>query len=356
MQNAALRWNTVGVFGQERLGTYLSIAVHPTNSDEVWLAWVDTGTTNVPTLHVRHSTDRGVTWDANDLRTVASAINPALAITTGGEVGFLYQELATVSGNQRWITHFERTSNSYATFSGDTLATVLAAQPAQAFTPYLGDYVHLLTNGRTFNGIFAAGNLPNNANFPSGVTYQRNANFTTNQLLDATGVNQVAQSIDPFLVRARTGRIIDWCDLLPGRCVIPDFAPDLVRWECLIDPCIVIDPLDRNCLLKWSCPGCEGALCPGLYEITLEGLGPEWHVLLVDPAGDPFAHRIERSEDRVTLRFVPRREDFRDRNIGDYRLVFAADSGAVRSGSQFSVRARLNVSQAPVRGRRPPLR
>ncbi len=36
---------------------------------------------------------------------------------------------------------------------------------------------------------------------PNGVTYQRNANFTTNTLLDTDNTTPVAISIDPFFVR-----------------------------------------------------------------------------------------------------------------------------------------------------------
>jgi len=47
-------------------------------------------------------------------------------------------------------------------------------------------------------GFFCANNTPDLANFPQGVHYQRNADFTTNTLLDVTGLTPVAISIDPF--------------------------------------------------------------------------------------------------------------------------------------------------------------
>ena len=73
-----------------------------------------------------------------------------------------------------------------------------AGSPTVAFTPYIGDYVHVMAVGRTFYGIFSANNTPNNANFPSGVTYQRNANFATQKLLNLDNLTPVAVSIDPF--------------------------------------------------------------------------------------------------------------------------------------------------------------
>jgi len=45
---------------------------------------------------------------------------------------------------------------------------------------------------------YRANNISDMANFPHGVHYQRNANFTTNTLLDVSGINPVAISIDPF--------------------------------------------------------------------------------------------------------------------------------------------------------------
>jgi len=66
------------------------------------------------------------------------------------------------------------------------------------FLPYLGDYIYLTAIGETFYGVFSANNTPNTANFPNGVTYLRNANFTTQQLLNVDNVTPVNVSIDPF--------------------------------------------------------------------------------------------------------------------------------------------------------------
>src|SRR5262249_43834073 len=62
--------------------------------------------------------------------------------------------------------------------------------------------VHLMAVGRNFYGIFSANNTPDMANFPSGVKYQRNANFTTKQLLAVDNKTPVAVSIDPFFFKA----------------------------------------------------------------------------------------------------------------------------------------------------------
>lgn len=184
-------------FGQERfVGSNLSIAVDPNNSANVYVAWADQEH-DAYTLHVRRSVDRGVTWSNSDLRTVANATNPALAINSDGMVGFLYQQVTEIRDRQRWVTHIELTEDGFATRQDFILANVPAMSPPPQFIPYIGDYVHLMTVGAMFAGIFSANNTPDLANFPQGVTYQRNADFATQTLLDANN-RPVPVSIDPF--------------------------------------------------------------------------------------------------------------------------------------------------------------
>lgn len=87
-----IKWNAT--MGQERLGGDLAIAVDPTNSSSVWIAWCDRvgGASGTDwTLHVRHSTDKGQTW-SNDVRTVTNAKNPSLAVDGKGRVGLVFQQ------------------------------------------------------------------------------------------------------------------------------------------------------------------------------------------------------------------------------------------------------------------------
>jgi hypothetical protein len=193
-------------FGQERfVGSNITIAVDPWDSSTVWLAWADRVAAADYTLHVRRSTDRGLTW-STDLRTVTNATNPALAVTEAGVLGFLFQQLAGTGASQRWVTHLERTADAFATVDDRVLATVPSHAPAPTFIPYLGDYIHLLALGDDFYGIFSANNTPDRTNFPSGVTYRRNADFRTKTLLANDGKTHVKVSIDPFFVHA-TGQI-----------------------------------------------------------------------------------------------------------------------------------------------------
>jgi hypothetical protein len=205
--------------GMERLvASDLSIAVDPRDSRRVWVAWGDrpAGTGNL-TLHVRRSTDGGQTW-SGDLRTVPNAKAPVVCVNSRGRVAFLYQELTGTAPNLRWQTRVDRTGNDFAAFTTTTLANVPANAPAPQFLPYLGDYMDMKSPGKDFCGIFSTNNRPVLANFPLGVTYQRNANFGSQTLFAADGVTPVPVSIDPFffelteLAREQDVYVADWTD------------------------------------------------------------------------------------------------------------------------------------------------
>jgi len=134
------------------------------------------------------------------LLTVPNATNAALAINSGGTVGLLYQQLTGAGNNLRWVTHFRRTSDG-TVWSDLILATTPANTPAKMFDPYIGDYDHVVAVGTDFYGIFSANNTPSLANFPQGVTFQRNANFNTQTLLALDNTTPVAASIDPFFFK-----------------------------------------------------------------------------------------------------------------------------------------------------------
>ncbi|HUA84179.1 MAG TPA: hypothetical protein VMB85_10000 [Bryobacteraceae bacterium] len=188
--------------GLERIGSNLSITVDPRDSRVVYLVW---GEGPLPgsaqTLRVRRSTDRGATW-SGDLLLVPNAVNPALAMTEHGKVGFLYQQLVTSGGAQRWQTHVQVTQDGWATPADDFLLANTPEDPATypLWDPHLGDYADLQAHGDEFYGIFSTNNYPDLANFPHGVHYQRNADFAGKQLYDVSGITPVKISIDPFFV------------------------------------------------------------------------------------------------------------------------------------------------------------
>lgn len=196
VKNAQIPWSNAATLGQERIGSTLSIAVDPNNSAIVYVSWADKGSKgDIYTLHVRRSTDRGVTWSKTDLpgTTIHNATNCALAVASNGVAGFLYQQLS----NGRWVTHLVQSHDGFMTAQDFVLATVPANAPTEQFLPYLGDYDYLLSVGNEFRGVFCANNTPDFANFPQGVTYQRAADFSAKTLNDGAG-NPVPISIDPF--------------------------------------------------------------------------------------------------------------------------------------------------------------
>jgi hypothetical protein len=186
--------------GNERVGGDPAIAVVPGKNSNVYVAWSDLTDASL-VLHVRRSTDGGVTW-SSDLRTIPNAKNPGLAINNQGTVGFVYQ-LLEKGGNskERWITRFEQSSDDFRSKRTFELANTPADEPPPVFLPYIGDYLHLMSIGADFYGIFSANNTPDKANFPSGVKFQRNADFTAKKLLSNDGQNAVPVSIDPFFFK-----------------------------------------------------------------------------------------------------------------------------------------------------------
>jgi len=196
VKKTSIPWSNAPTLGQERIGSTLSIAVDPNSSSTVYLGWADRGNKgDIYTLHVRRSTDRGLTWSKKDLphATIRNGTNIALAVANNGVAGLLFQQLS----NGRWVTHLVQSRDAFTTIQDTVLANVPANEPAEQFLPYLGDYDYLLPVGNEFRGVFCANNRPDLANFPQGVTYQRAADFTSKTLNDGSG-NPIAISIDPF--------------------------------------------------------------------------------------------------------------------------------------------------------------
>jgi hypothetical protein len=195
-QNTKFNFN--GFLGLQRTGGDVALTVDPTNSDVLYIAYNDDRGADY-VLHLLRSQDRGKTWSA-DLRTIRNALNPGLAVNNAGKLGFLYQQLGGTGAAQQWVTKLELTTNGSA-WTTLTLARTPADRPPAKFDPYLGDYAHLMAVGKDFYGIFSANNTPKKANFPSGVVYQRNANWTTNTLLGVDNTTPVLISIDPFFLK-----------------------------------------------------------------------------------------------------------------------------------------------------------
>ena len=181
--------------GSDRVGSSLAIAVDPTDSLTVYVAWGEDGTGGGWTLHLRRSTDGGATW-SSDLRTVVGATNPALAINNAGEVGFFYQKLTGGIWNNQ--ADFAPKNDPFTNPTTIVLANLADGSTGTCGQPTIGDYSGLIAVGADFYGVFSGDNTPNSANFPHGITYQRQVNWSSQQLLSTDGVTQVSTSLDPF--------------------------------------------------------------------------------------------------------------------------------------------------------------
>lgn len=178
--------------GNQRVGWQDAIAVDPQDPLSVYIAYAEGASSATYTLHVRHSGDGGTTWDP-DIKTVTPATNPGVAVSTAGEIGFLYQKL--VAG--KWETHLERSKTAGVSWTDILLASVPDSKGSYGGSNPIGDYTGLLAVGKDFYGIFSGFNTPDTANFYPGVSFPRNHDFVAHTLLDLS-MNPVAGSIDPF--------------------------------------------------------------------------------------------------------------------------------------------------------------
>jgi hypothetical protein len=187
-----------GLAGNRLVGSNLSIAVDPRSSDWLYVAWADRtgppGGGDENTIHVRRSTDRGVTWSQTDLVSLSNATNPALAVNSRGTVGLLYQLM-----NAYWETHFQRSNDDGVTWGDSVLARFYMDPNVMPAPLYLGDYDDLMAVGKDFYGIFSSVNTPDPANFPSGIIFQRDIDSTSHTLRNLANTAAVAPSIDPFV-------------------------------------------------------------------------------------------------------------------------------------------------------------
>lgn len=206
--------------GSQRVGSNVAIAVDPTNRDVVYVAWGEGTSGPTQALHLRRSTDGGRTW-SSDLRVIPTATNPCLAVNSQGVVGFMYQRLVgTDPLTARWETHFESSSNGFATAGTDLLLANVPEHGPGGNS--IGDYANVVAVGKNFYGVFSGANTANLANFPQGVTYQRNVDWTRQRLRNVANTADVATSVDPFFFRVRMVPpskdfyVRDWNDGLTG--------------------------------------------------------------------------------------------------------------------------------------------
>ncbi|MES5921905.1 hypothetical protein QCI44_28760 [Bacillus cereus group sp. RP37] len=196
VHSAEIWTNNYQPFFGYRLGANLNIAVDPTNSSIVYIAWLD-GRPRHNTLRVRKSVDRGVTW-SNDLLVVSDAdvLIVTMVVNNKGKVGLTYQQLV----NNKVETHFRTTVDG---INWDDTLLARTDTPDRPSVLSAGDYMRMDTVGEDFYGVFPAMNTPDPANFfPNGggtFRYQRNTQGTS--LVGSDGVAGIRPSVDPFFFK-----------------------------------------------------------------------------------------------------------------------------------------------------------
>jgi hypothetical protein len=203
--NAAANANPAGTTlgnsatGTERLGSDLSIAVNPSNSNNVYVAYA-TVVGGKSQVTVKESLNGGETWPNSYIVAGPSAL-PALAVSVTGEVGLLETDYSAGAKTlDTWL--YQLNPDLSGIGSLQELATFPDGDPAATADPYVGDFETLNSVNGKFYGTFSASNNPILADFPQGVYYNRlftvgTDNFTGQLFANAT-LDAPANSIDPF--------------------------------------------------------------------------------------------------------------------------------------------------------------
>jgi len=195
-------WGWDSEIGRQRIESSLSIAVDPNQSSRVALAWADL-TKGSYTIHLRMSEDRGDNWSKDDLLSIPSATNAAVAIAEDSSLGLIYQQLVDAgSPTERWETHLQISNDRGANWIDYLLTSFFTKSAARVlYQPWLGERGSLTAVGNDFFGVFSSLNLPEAKNFNFGVRFQRH--YGHGRLLSTDNLTEVTPSIDPFFIHLK---------------------------------------------------------------------------------------------------------------------------------------------------------
>ena len=142
--------------------------------------------------------------------------------------------------------------------------------------------------------------------------------------------------------------VINICALQPSLCQLAEIDKNVIKLNCHMRGCIIIDPVPRNCLYKYACPGCSpaGKCPPPFYIMQFTDPAQAWDIKLLDPLGNMVKTDISRSDSVVTLSFAPKAEFVPNGKIGNYQLVFTMNNKGV-IGKEYSVHTTLVASDVP---------
>ena len=124
--------------------------------------------------------------------------------------------------------------------------------------------------------------------------------------------------------------------------------------RCDLRPCIVLDPIPRNCLYKFNCPGCPpNGLCPPYYHMFLDGLEDIWKVKLIDAEGNPAPFEQFKTHTGIVLSFRPSKENYIEGQIGNYALAFEIGPRG-KLGAEYKIKTRLETGNKHYAGKPEP--
>jgi hypothetical protein len=143
--------------------------------------------------------------------------------------------------------------------------------------------------------------------------------------------------------------LIDFCKIKPWICFPIEFQPPfmVINWDGR--PGIGTIDVPEICKRVINCPGCDGrGLCPPYYNFAFEGLPfDQVEVIVYDPKGNAIdAHFMPGDRGRsLAVSFRPDKRDFKEREIGDYKIAFVL--GEKMQAGRFKISMKLSVSDEP---------
>jgi len=316
-------------------GGFGIFAVDPNNPNRLLASHLRTGSNPEMIL----STDGGANW--NNLAALDNLM------TAGGV--FRYQ-------NQRGLAHSGNAINQQMGYPQPTLVafdqedgSIMAAGGADSgvFVSIDGGAAWTLVTDPMNPAVSGTPHIPR----PRFAYFDHEGSSILNRRIDVylgtqgRGVWRLRLAIPRFRVSNICERYPEIChlklQLSKGRIVLD--CTGAPRVPGLAVDCIFRDPIPKNCLVKYACPGCPpGGLCPPFYRFFFDGRDTRfWDVTVLTSKGDLVPHELTRTKTGVVLTFRPDKDHFLSGKVGDYELVFARKAGA--KGMKYAFGARLEL-------------
>jgi hypothetical protein len=333
---------------QRKALIYVSLGVDRSNGPRqgsVYAAWTDrNGTAADPdcagitavsnsNIYFSRSTDGGNTWSTPLIIHTdppqTDQFNQWMDVDPDdGTIHAIYYDTRDDSGRQKANVYYIASQDGGTTWINETKVTT-AQTDETAATADLGNQYGDYNGMVAFRGVVNPVWTDRRAGTPGG----KEQIFTTT--IREGGV--VTPPINFALCKERP-----WlCNL------VAELIQGQLGLECNVRGCLNYDPIPKNCLVKFTCPGCSaGGLCPPYYHIFLDELDPVWQVGLFDIKGEPAPFELAKTQTGIVLSFRPTKENFLDGQVGDYFLVFQMGSEG-KPGVQYKVKTSLKVSDRP---------